>query len=151
MVSIQNTFRMRFRLNVTNLPFLYRSERPLVGLPHHNDPAGAIVPVDRLPVSVQVCETSGESRFPPAQRHIVRVITAHLHTVHNTILECAGWIWSGANRLRCIAPMFTECKQRGGFPIFVPFWRSSVSNGKEWSRFTLTKAEGNYRDAGCRV
>lgn len=66
----------------TNLSFFYGSEGPLVGLPHHNNPAGAVVSMDGLPVPVQVCQRSGESRFPPAQRHIVRVITAHLHPVH---------------------------------------------------------------------
>lgn len=71
----------------TNLSFFYGSDRPLVGLPHHNNPAGAIVSMYSFPVPVQVCEWSGESRLPSAQRHIVPMITAHLHTVHEAELE----------------------------------------------------------------
>lgn len=42
---------------------------PLIRLPDHNDPAGSIVSVCRLPEPVQVGEIVRELRPPPAQRH----------------------------------------------------------------------------------
>lgn len=63
-------FKQKQRVESTNLPVFYGSERPLVGLPHHNNPAGPIVTVHGLPVSMQIGQRAGISGFPPAQRHL---------------------------------------------------------------------------------